>query len=68
MPNSNTLKTEKPPITHIVHWATGPVPCCAKHAKELVSLGEFMGSHVACTKPEDGVDYVCSNCENEQKG
>lgn len=58
---------EKAPVTHIVHWASGPVPCCEEHAKKLVGLGNYLGSHIACTKPEEDNDYTCVNCENEEK-
>lgn len=45
MPNDT-----KYPATHVAHWATGPVNCCEEHAKQLVGLGKFMGSHIAVTK------------------
>lgn len=57
--------TIKYPATCNVHWATGPVPCCDKHAKELIHLGKFLGGHVVATKLESEVE--CSNCVNENR-
>ena len=52
------------PATHIAHWATGPVPCCEEHCRQIVGLGKFMGAHVAVTKPTEPAN--CTNCVNEQ--
>ncbi len=53
----------KYPATCIVHWPTGPVACCPKHAQGLVALSNMLGSHIAVTKLEDKAE--CSNCKNE---
>ena len=51
------------PATHKVHWPTGPVDCCEKHAQELIGLGNFLGSHIVATEAEEGAH--CTNCLNE---
>jgi len=51
------------PATITVHWPTGPTDCCEKHARELVGLGNFMGSHIAQTHAVEGAE--CQNCINE---
>lgn len=53
------------PATHVVHWATGPVNCCEKHANELIQLSKFLGGHTIATKAEEGAQ--CDNCINEAK-
>ena len=53
------------PATHIVHWPTGPTPCCQAHADKLVALGNFLGSHIAVTPASSG--QFCQNCINENK-
>lgn len=55
--------SEKYPATVVVHWPTGPVDCCERHAEELVALGNFLGVHTAVTKAEEGAE--CSNCVSE---
>lgn len=54
------------PATKIIHWPTGPEPCCDEHAERLGGLGRFMGVHIAVTKAEDGDE--CTNCRNEAAG
>ncbi len=56
----------KYPATVIVHWATGPVPCCQNHANQLIGLGKFMGGHTVVTEGTDP-DAECENCINEDK-
>ncbi len=51
------------PASVLVHWPSGPVAACDKHAAELVNLGQFLGSHIAVTTLLE--DAVCVNCENE---
>lgn len=51
------------PATHIVHWPSGPVTACEHHARTLIGLGRFMGSHVIATEAPEGSE--CSNCKNE---
>ncbi len=51
------------PATVVVHWATGPVNCCEKHARGLVGLGNMLGTHVPVTKMQGEAE--CSNCINE---
>jgi len=53
----------KYPATITVHWPTGPVDCCEKHAKELVGLSNFLGSHIVQTHAKEG--SICCNCKNE---
>lgn len=55
-----------PAATHIVHWATGPVYTCEEHARQLVSLGKFLGSHTVCSLAERG--HACVTCNHEAKG
>lgn len=55
--------TIKFPATCDAHWASGPVPCCERHAKEIVTLGKFMGVHVPLTKLLEPAE--CTNCCNE---
>lgn len=56
-------KEIKYPATCVVHWATGPVPCCAKHGNALKALGNMLGSHIAVTM-SNGIEE-CKNCVNE---
>jgi len=49
----------------MVHWPSGPVACCEKHARELIGLGQFMGGHIVATKLTDPAE--CANCVNEAK-
>lgn len=58
-----TQENKKMTAVCTVHWATGPVNCCLKHAEALKRLGEMLGSHIAVTKL-DGV-HECVNCTNE---
>lgn len=51
--------------TKTVHWPSGPVNCCDKHAHELTFMAKFLGSHVGVTLAPD--DAVCSNCVNEAR-
>jgi hypothetical protein len=51
------------PATCMVHWPTGPVPACDKHARSLVAIGRFLGSHIATTQLHEPTD--CQNCINE---
>lgn len=53
------------PASCIVHWATGPVPCCDDHARALIGLGRFLGTHVAATSLTE--PSQCTNCVNEAK-
>lgn len=55
----------KYPADRVVHWATGPVNCCEEHGRQLVGLGNMLGSHIAVTKLEEPAE--CSNCVNEAK-
>ena len=58
------MKTKiKYPADRTVHWATGPVECCEKHANGIVALGNMLGIHVRVTKLER--ESECSNCVNE---
>lgn len=51
------------PATHVVHWPSGPVHACKKHASAIVGLGNIMGGHTAVTA-SDG-QHQCMNCKNE---
>jgi len=55
------------PATHVAHWATGPVNCCARHAGEIVALSNLMGFHTAVTIPA-APGSTCKNCDNESDG
>lgn len=57
MPEVVTIKY---PATKVVHWPTGPVNVCDKHAKQLIRLSRILGSHVGFTAALDGVE--CRNC------
>lgn len=57
-------KKEKYPAPFLAHWATGPVACCEKHAKEIVGLGKFMGAVVPVSENHDE-SKECQNCINE---
>lgn len=54
----------KYPATCIVHWATGPVACCEKHAQQLITLGSVLGSHTVATTLTEPQE--CSNCVGEE--
>lgn len=56
-------KAIKYPAGFIVHWATGPVHKCDKHAQNWVAVGEHLGIHVPVTIGD--VSQTCSDCENE---
>ena len=55
----------KYPADRVVHWATGPVNTCEEHGRQLVVLGNMLGSHIAVTKLEEPAE--CSNCVNENQ-
>jgi hypothetical protein len=51
------------PATMLVHWPSGPVPCCDEHGRQLIGLGSFLGSHVVATTLDAPAE--CVNCMNE---
>ena len=51
------------PATRVVHWPSGPVDACEKHARQLVGLANMLGSHVGVGVALPGAQ--CSNCINE---
>jgi hypothetical protein len=51
------------PASKAVHWTSGVVYACDEHAREIVKLGEFMGSHIPVSYAPPGSQ--CKNCENE---
>lgn len=55
------------PATHIVHWPTGPVTVCAKHAKQLMAIGKALGTYIAVSIIDESLNKSpkCSNCYNE---
>lgn len=53
------------PATHTVHCPNGPTDACEKHARGIVGLMNFLGTHVVCTPAAD--DAQCANCHNESK-
>ena len=53
----------KYPATCVVHWATGPVNACEKHAQQIITMGRVLGTHVVATKLEEPAE--CKNCVNE---
>ena len=54
------------PAKVMVHWPSGPIAACGKHASGLKSMGEMLGSHIAITHLEKPAG--CFNCKNEMKG
>lgn len=58
-------KKIKYPAMFTVHWPTGPVNACYKHANGLRGLASMLGSHVAVTEAPNKAE--CSNCINESK-
>jgi len=62
-------KTEiKFPAEVDVHWATGPVSLCQKHANDLITLGKFMGCHTPATvllKPAECKQCVIQSEDND---
>lgn len=55
----------KYPAMRTVHWPSGPVHACDEHARQLVGLASFLGSHVGVTAAPDNSE--CANCANEAK-
>jgi hypothetical protein len=53
------------PAAFTVHWASGPTPCCVKHARALINLGAMLGTRVPATAAAEGAQ--CENCINEAK-
>ena len=53
----------KYPASHIVHWPTGPVYACEKHAGGLVMLAQHLGHYIVVSKLEE--EQECDNCKNE---
>ena len=51
------------PATHTVHWPSGPVDACEKHAKQLAAFGRHLGVHIAVTVAPDNAQ--CYNCKHE---
>lgn len=68
MKKTKVKKVKKYPASCVVHWPTGPVKCCDRHANELLTLGNLLGSHIVATKliqeDEDDLEQ-CGNCVNE---
>ncbi len=54
------------PATRKVHWPSGPVDCCDKHAAQLDAMHNFLGActPLVHTRVKEGA--TCSNCENEE--
>lgn len=57
--------TEKKKSPFLVHWVTGPVPCCRKHALALMGLAKTMGFSVPVSE-NPPPSLTCPNCENEK--
>jgi hypothetical protein len=56
--------------TRTVHWPSGPVETCDRHAQELIRLASFMGSHVVSIPlqlSDERRGLECVNCVNETK-
>lgn len=49
----------------VVHWPSGPVLACLDHAKQMKTLGSYLGAHVH-VEPYSG-DEACTNCVNAAK-
>ena len=56
-------KAKKYPASYLVHWPSGPVSCCARHAADLIRLGDVLGSYIVTTKLEGEAE--CSICKQE---
>lgn len=52
----------------IAYWPGKDTPVCGTHLVKLQALAAFMGFTLR-TSPllEPGVDFSCTNCENESK-
>lgn len=61
--NENIVADAQYPATSTVHWVSGPVHACERHAEQLRGLGGFMGALVAVSPAPAGAE--CSNCRNE---
>jgi hypothetical protein len=55
----------KYPATKIVHWPSGPVYTCDKHARQLVGMANLLGSHVGVENTTEEME--CRNCINEAR-
>lgn len=55
------------PAVKMVHWPTGPVAACDRHANALVNLSSMLGAHVHVALIEPGRVLECTNCVNEAK-
>ncbi len=67
---SLTMKKKKVikfPAQFIVHWPSGPVKACHKHAQSLIGMGKILGSHIVASEIDDTKTYECINCVNEAK-
>ena len=52
--------------TVIIHWPSGALYCCERHAEKALQVGAALGMLLATTRPApQGVR--CKNCENEAK-
>jgi len=53
---------------YVVHWPTGPVECCEKHMKGLMTINKALGGmHIAITNNTEPLEKQCQNCINESK-
>lgn len=53
------------PATKTVHWASGPVYTCEKHAVQLNRVAQALGYHIGITEAPEGSE--CVNCKNESE-
>jgi hypothetical protein len=53
----------KPRAERTAAWPTGPVACCDEHGRQLVGLGDFLGTHIVATVLTEPAE--CVNCVNE---
>ena len=57
------MSTVKFPASLVIYYPSGPVPCCARHAQQLVRVLEIMGHFAVCGPAVAGAE--CSNCVSE---
>lgn len=53
------------PATKLVHWPSGPVKACDRHARQLVKTGEIMGFVIGTADLVEPGE--CGSCITEAK-
>jgi len=54
----------KYPATCVIHWPTGPVTVCLRHAQQLVARGRALGTYIY--SEEIAKISNCKNCQKEE--